>query len=302
MSGRPSLGPCRRPCWLRPSAASRKQRRRLPDRSRNSGRFGTDQPNIWPLLPTTLIQDLASDVEEVTLPGGRLTCGVVRVGETVRRPAKASSPFVAELLEHLQVRGCSWAPRYLGQDASGRDVLSFMSGSVPAKWRTFGDDQLRAAAVILRALHDATSGSKLSPGGVVCHHDPGPNNFVFQDDLPVALIDFDMAAPGSPLEDLGYMAWAWCLSSNPLRGHITAQARQVRMLADAYGASAAERVEIPGATIERIARNEQFWSTQIQCSSDIPTAREKLPEFVAWSKREKQYVEAHRAELLTALR
>ncbi|WP_258564624.1 phosphotransferase, partial [Streptomyces himalayensis] len=26
-------------------------------------------------------------------------------------------------------------------------------------------------------------------------------------DVPVAFIDFDTAAPGDPLEDLGYMAW-----------------------------------------------------------------------------------------------
>ena len=253
-------------------------------------------------MPPTLIEDPTNDLEEVTLPGGRLTLGVVRIGETVRRPAKASSPFVAELLGYLQARECSWAPHYLGQDASGRDVLSYLAGSVPAKWRSFGDAQLRAAAVILRALHDATSKSKLSPGGVVCHHDPGPNNFVFRDDVPVALIDFDTAAPGPPLEDLGYMAWAWCLSSNPLRGHITAQARQVRILADAYGAGVAERALLPEAIIERTRRNEQFWSAQLECASDIPTAREKLPEFVAWSKREKSYVEAHRAELVRALR
>ncbi|HEX2672161.1 MAG TPA: aminoglycoside phosphotransferase family protein [Polyangiaceae bacterium] len=253
------------------------------------------------MLKTTLIEDPATEVEEVALAGGRLTLGVVRVGETVRRPAKASSSFVAELLGHLQARVCSWAPRYLGQDASGRDVLSYLEGSVPAKWRTFGDAQLRAAAVILRALHDATWNSKLSPGGVVCHHDPGPNNFVFRDDLPVALIDFDMAAPGSPLEDLGYMAWAWCLSSNPLRGSMTAQARQVRTLADAYGAGVAERAQLPEAIIERTVRNERFWSIQLQCSSDIPTAREKLPEFVAWSRRERAYVEAHRADLAREL-
>lgn len=254
------------------------------------------------MLPTKLIEDPATEVEEVALPGGRLTLGVVRVGETVRRPAKASSPFVAELLRHLQDRACPWAPRYLGQDATGRDVLSYIAGSVPAKWRTFADAQLHGAAVILRALHDATSRSKLSPGGVVCHHDPGPNNFVFRDDLPVALIDFDTAAPGSPLEDLGYMAWAWCLSSNPLRGPITAQARQVRILADAYGASAAERAQLPEAIIERTARNEQFWTAQMQSSREIPTARERLPEFVAWSKREKQCVEAHRADLARELR
>ena len=242
-----------------------------------------------------------TDAEEVVLPAGRVTRGVVRVGDTVRRPAKASSPFVAELLLYLAARGCSWSPRYLGQDSSGRDVLSYLAGTVPAKWQTFEDQQLRAAATILRALYDATSGSKLAPGGVVCHHDPGPNNFVFRDREPIALIDFDTAAAGSPLEDLGYMAWAWCLSSNPLRGHVIAQARQVRTLADAYGLSAAERAQLPEAIVERLRRNVSFWNSRVASADDILTARDKLPEFVAWSKREQQFVEAHHSELVTAL-
>ena len=226
----------------------------------------------------------------------------MRVGDTVRRPRKASSPFVAELLVHLATQGCSWAPRYLGQDGSGRDVLSYLPGTVPAKWRTFADEQLRAAATIVRALHDATADSNLCPGEVVCHHDPGPNNFVFRDNLPVALIDFDTAAPGSVLEDLGYMAWAWCLSSNPLRGQVSAQARQVRVLADAYGVGAAERMRLPDAIVDRLGRNLEFWCQHLQNPSDILTGSEKLPELVAWSKREKQYVEAQREALTRALR
>jgi hypothetical protein len=255
-----------------------------------------------PAVSMTPNEDSETAAEEIALPGGRLTRGVVRLGATVRRPVKESSPFVAELLGHLSLRGCAWAPRYLGQDSAGRDVLSYLPGNVPAKWRTFADDQLRAAAAILRDLHDATSGSKLSPHGVVCHHDPGPNNFVFRDDVPVGLIDFDTAAPGSAVEDLGYMAWAWCLSSNPLRGQISVQARQVRVLADAYGAGAAERAQLPQAIVERLTRNVLFWSNQIESRAEILTAAEKLPELVAWSEREKQYVEAHHAELVAALR
>jgi len=253
-------------------------------------------------VSTTVDPELATDAPEIALPGGRLTRGVVRVGDTVRRPAKACSGFVAELLEHLASRGCSWAPRYLGRDDSGRDAFSYLVGSVPAKWRKFEVYQLRAAAKIMRALHDATSGSHLSPLGVVCHHDPGPNNFVFQDDVPVALIDFDTAAPGAALEDLGYMAWAWCLSSNPLRGAIAAQVRQVRVLADAYGATSAERALLPAAIVERLSRNVRFWSNRVESPGDILTAPERLPEFLAWSKREKQYVEAHYAQLVTALK
>ncbi|MEU5025709.1 hypothetical protein [Streptomyces milbemycinicus] len=42
---------------------------------------------------------------EVSLASGRITPGVVRVGNTVRRPVTAASPFVAELLGHLQQQG-----------------------------------------------------------------------------------------------------------------------------------------------------------------------------------------------------
>ena len=187
------------------------------------------------------------------------------------------------------------------KDGAGRDVLSYLPGHVPAKWQTFRDDQLRAAAELLRALHRATEGSALAPLGVVCHHDPGPNNFVFRDGVPVALIDFDTAAAGSDLEDLGYMAWAWCLSSNPLRGPISAQARRVRTLADGYGASERQRALLPAAILERLERHVQLWSNHLEHPGDILTAAEKLPELVAWSKRKLQYIQAHQAELVLAM-
>ena len=54
---------------------------------------------------------------------------VVRVDDTVRRPAASS--FVRDLLRHFASRGWSGAPRYLGVDARGRDVLTFIDGDVP---------------------------------------------------------------------------------------------------------------------------------------------------------------------------
>jgi hypothetical protein len=52
----------------------------------------------------------------IPLTGGRLTQGVVRIGDTVRRPASEKSAFTAELLQLLERRGFTTAPRYLGQD------------------------------------------------------------------------------------------------------------------------------------------------------------------------------------------
>ena len=65
--------------------------------------------------------------EEIQLSGGNLG-GAVRVGDTVRRRAGAWTPAVAELLRHLEAKGFSGAPRFLGIDTKGREMLSFLEG------------------------------------------------------------------------------------------------------------------------------------------------------------------------------
>lgn len=142
------------------------------------------------------------------LGGGRTTPGVVRVGDTVRRPQGPQSPFVHELLEHPAAKRFPGAPRFLGVDERGREILSFLPGTVPPDLGTFSTTPPCAAARLLRAFHDATSDLKLCEGReVVCHGDASPCNAVFQEGLPYAWIDFDNAHPGSRIEDVGYAAW-----------------------------------------------------------------------------------------------
>ena len=245
-----------------------------------------------------------SDPPEIALPRGHLSLGVVRVGDTVRRPAKASSGYVAELLTLLERRGVAWAPRYFGQDESGRDTLSFVPGWVPAKWRTLSDPQVGAAARLLRELHDATRGSELAGAcEVVCHHDPGPNNAVFDDaDLPYSFIDFDLAAPGSALEDVGYLAWSWCVASKPERKSVHFQAAQVRLLADSYGLDGAARSGLFDALLARQHRNTSFWNEQLALGRAIASTPEKMREIIAWSEREFAFTAANRALFEAALR
>lgn len=147
---------------------------------------------------------------EVPLTGGRSTPGVVRVGNTVRRPIRERAALVHELLRHLERREFSGAPRFLGIDSVGREVLSYLPGSVPPELGHFSDAQLTAAARLLLQFHDATLDCALREGyEVVCHGDASPCNCVFVDGIPVAFIDFDDAHPGSRLEDVGYAAWLW---------------------------------------------------------------------------------------------
>ncbi|MCB1489649.1 MAG: phosphotransferase [Bauldia sp.] len=172
---------------------------------------------------------------ETPLTGGRVTAGVVRIGDTVHRPASGNSAFVRRLLAHLESRGFGGAPRFLGTDEAGRDMLSFLPGAVPRDLGPHGDGTLAAAAALLRRFHDAAAdfdGLK-GRGEVVCHNDWGPANTVFRDGMPSGMIDFDTAAPGSRLWDLGYSAFVWLdLGNDAYSGE--EQVRRLGVFADGY--------------------------------------------------------------------
>jgi hypothetical protein len=86
---------------------------------------------------------------EIALGGGNVSGGVVRIGDTVRRPAGPWTAAMHALLDHLHAAGFHGAPRPLGLDELGREVLTFIPGTIA--WpHTFAllepDDRLRRAA------------------------------------------------------------------------------------------------------------------------------------------------------------
>jgi hypothetical protein len=114
-------------------------------------------------------------VEEISLAGGRTTSGVVRVGDTVRRPLTSNSLFVHQLLTHLESKGFANAPRFLGIDSANREILF-----VPGNLGELSGAQILSAARLLRVLHEATTDCELKGScEVVCHGDASPCNCVF---------------------------------------------------------------------------------------------------------------------------
>ena len=181
---------------------------------------------------------MSDDPVEVPLHGGRTSRGVVRVGNTVRRLPTPNSEFVRLLLRHLADRGFEDAPASLGTDRCGRDVFSFVEGDVPADLAFHGDDTLRQAARLIRRFHalgaELVAGSAAAGIETICHNDLSPCNFVFRSGMPVALIDFDAAAPGSRAHDLGYAAWLWLDLGSP-DVEVAEQTRRLDVFLDAYG-------------------------------------------------------------------
>ena len=200
---------------------------------------------------------------EVPLHGGIANAGqVFRVGDTVRRPQRSWSPATHALLLHLEAVGFEGAPRFLGVDERGREVLTYVPGTtVLAPYPEWGltDEALVSVAELLRDYHHAVAGFATSPhawppsppdafvDGIASHNDPNLDNVVFRDGRAVALIDFDLAGPGSRAWDVACAARLWA----PLRSDVDiADARRgrgldrFRLFVDSYGMDEAERVRV----------------------------------------------------------
>lgn len=181
--------------------------------------------------------------EEIPLDGGRGPIGIVRVGDTVRRPLHRNSEFVHALLRHFESVGFDGAPRLLGVDEKGREILEYIEGRVfagpeevddPVDLLT--DGQIASAGRLIRRFHDATAGTPLAGDReVVCHSDLGQHNIVFQDERAVAIIDWDEdVAPGARVLDFSHALW--CLAEIGLQGGaLPDQAHRIQVACDAYG-------------------------------------------------------------------
>ena len=176
------------------------------------------------------------DQREEHLSGGAQTAGVVRVGDTVRYPVHPRSGFVDALLRHLEQVGFAGAPRALGYDAQGRQVLTFVEGDVfHSAPYGLSDAQLLSATDLIRRYHDATATSSLrGVQEVVCHGDLGPHNMVFRGERAVAIIDWDVdVGPGRRADDFAQAVWCLADLIEPAVP-LVEQSRRTALMCQAY--------------------------------------------------------------------
>lgn len=219
---------------------------------------------------------MTDDEPEVQLAGGMGSGGaVVRVGDTVRRPVRPHSTAVQAFLRHLEAVGFDGAPRFLGIDGKGREVLSWLPGDValpPFPAWVGSDDILEGVARLQRRLHEAARTFEPphdavwdrpnlgdpGPGAIVCHNDLCIENVVVRDGRVAGFIDFDFAAPSDPLLDIAIAARHWIPIRDPrdvdpgLRG--LDQAARFRRFCDAHGLDSGGRQRVAdhlGAFLDR---------------------------------------------------
>jgi hypothetical protein len=161
----------------------------------------------------------------------------VRVGNTVRRLPKGNVAFVHELLLWLENQGFDFAPRFLGMDEGGREILSYLEGQTwPGSGSQLADDLLVQVAQAIRKYHDLTAGSQLSQDHeLVAHNELGPHNTIVQDGHLVGFIDWDDAAPGTRLRDLANAIFNYVDVSHWSKRSADEQARRIDLMCAAYG-------------------------------------------------------------------
>jgi hypothetical protein len=211
---------------------------------------------------------------ERVLTGGLATPEVVRVGDTVRRTAGRWTPAVHALLRHLEAKGFAGAPRALGIDARGREILSYIAGAPgthPWPRAVRADTGLASAVRLVAEFHDAVADfapdadvewadgpGDLGPGQSVGHRDLGPRNMIWRDGKAVAIIDWDFAGPGDPLDDVAFFAF----TSVPMRDdaycaacgfeEVPDRAHRLRLICETYGRGAT-----PADLVTRAERHHQ---------------------------------------------
>lgn len=198
--------------------------------------------------------------QEQPLEGGNASAGVVRVGETVRKPWEPRTPAVHELMRAVAAAGIE-VPAPLGRDAQGRQIFEFVPGPLAMDSPALTPPQLARVGAMVRAIHDACEGFVPSaptqwdpllpvPGGepdLVCHGDLTPWNLVLGERW--VFIDWDGAGPSTRLWDLAYSAQAFTLNDPAEEPQHSAP--RLRAFVDAYGADDALRARLPEAMVQR---------------------------------------------------
>jgi hypothetical protein len=164
-------------------------------------------------------------VAEERLEGGNIG-GAVRAGDTVRRAAGPWTPAVHAMLGHLAAKAFPGAPRPLGFDELGREVLTFLEGETVGSRKpwpawTHAEDALDQVARWVRAYHRAVAdfvpppgavwraGGTWSPGLIIGHNDAAPYNAAWHQGKLAGFFDWDFAGPATPEWDLAFAAFSW---------------------------------------------------------------------------------------------
>lgn len=210
----------------------------------------------------------------------------VRMGDTVHRQIGENGKFVHEVLTFLEDAQFDWAPRYLGVDDEGREIVQYIEGYTPrgqdVPKETWSLETMTEIFEKIRELHDLTSGSDLA-GEEECvnHGDLSYANTIYRDGRAVTFIDWDWAHGGKRVDDVA-AALLQYLSIGEYKSEAgpSERAELARKLVDAYGFTSEQRKGLTDVMLDSLmkTRDHQLGLISKGNPAGMRLAKAKIPE------------------------
>lgn len=227
----------------------------------------------------------ASKENEKKLDGGRITPGVTKIGNTVRRPEKKNSEYISQVLTFLEQNQFKHSQRYLGKDKENRDMFAYVEGFVPPDLGYTTDQQLHTFMKIVRKFHDISMEFVKTDELVLCHDDLSPCNVVFKDDRPWVIIDWDGVHPDERWQDLTYILWLWInLGYHKRKRNIVPRMNKAL---NVYGADEKAKQDFTDKLIKRMTRVLDETDTS---RVDYERVKEWVQDSIQWVEKNKNAI------------
>jgi Ser/Thr protein kinase RdoA (MazF antagonist) len=243
-------------------------------------------------------------------------------GDVTLRPAAPWTTSVHAWLKHLEAVGFAGSPRIVGTgvDAEGWETLQFVVGQATAT-RVWSEEGIYELGQLLRRLHQATATFRAPShavwqesflrsagvGAIISHGDVAPWNVVVREDRPVAFIDWELAGPVEPLDEVAHTGW---LNARLFDDGVDAIAglpsaeqrtRHLRCFVDGYELPAQERAELSQRLIEVAVLSAAADAVEANITPES-TDEMRMAWGVAWRARSAAWLVRHRRLFERALR
>lgn len=189
----------------------------------------------------------------LNLKNGRSHKKVFKKGDYLYKEKDEKSGEIVTLLMKLEKSKFTKFGKLIKEDQKYL-IYEYIEGFVPDNIGRTNNNQLYEATKILKEYHDSVASFYDNKEILMCHGDLTPNNMVFVEGKPIAIIDWNSIYIGHRYEDLAYMIMTWLDIADPYRT-FKDSIQTINRVIEEYGATSYFRQNFMDIMINRAKMN-----------------------------------------------